>query len=263
MEISKEKILENINSDIPFDLNGENKEFYLEFDKFVDLICDVSINSVAPLSEKETYVLRKRLGVFDNGNIQSLRVVGESLDEVRSVERIRQILKKNYRKIPAYINKKIGDSKTRQYVEQLDLGNPNDQILDADIVEFNLTVRSYNILKRSGIGTLRDLISLNKDKLRKLRNMGDKSFNEIINFVHDNGLLFADEVSTIKYYGSEIHKQLQNQTDNELLQKYHSLVSERAQLEARSQELDLEISSVMEQLQSKNKEVQNGQSRKQ
>ena len=76
MEISKEKILENINLDIPFDLNGLNKEFYLEFDKFVDLICDVSINSVAPLSEKETYVLRKRLGVFDNGNIQSLRVVG-------------------------------------------------------------------------------------------------------------------------------------------------------------------------------------------
>ena len=46
------------------------------------------------LSEKQTFVLRKSLGVFDDGIIQSLRLIGENLDEPKSIEAIRMILKK-------------------------------------------------------------------------------------------------------------------------------------------------------------------------
>lgn len=265
MEINKEVILNNINSETNNLLDrelAEDKEIYLGYCEMIDSICDTSINTIASLSEKETYILRKRLGVFDGGKIQTLNVVGESLTEVLSVERIRQILKKDYRKIAGYIYRKIKEDKTRLFVEQLETTSAGTQLLDSNLSEFDLTVRTYNILRRAGITTVRDLIKLDIDDLHKIKNMGSRSLEEIINFVHENGLFFINEASTIRTYAEEIHSQLDSQQNSPLLQKYHNLLIEKTQLEGRTKELDQEISSVMEQLQQKNKEVQDGRHRK-
>lgn len=263
MEMNKELILKNMNTEMHDILTREGtKEFSVEFSRFVDQICDISLDIVVPLSKRETYVLRKRLGVFDNGKIQSCRMIGESLEDPRSVTLISQVLKKDYRKIGYYINKQIKISTARHYEEQVDSTNLDYQILDTDIIAFDLSVHSFNCLRRVGIETMRDLIRLSTDDLHRLRNMRSKDYEEIINLVHNKGLFFADEVSKVQIYAEEIHKQLDKKVDTELQQKYRSLVSEKAQLEARSKELDLEISTVMEQLKSKNNEAKYGQSKK-
>lgn len=48
------------------------------------------------------------------------------------------------------------------------------------IEELQLSVRAYNVLKRNGINTVKDLMVLSEDVLRTFRNLGNKSINEII-----------------------------------------------------------------------------------
>lgn len=71
------------------------------------------------LSEKQTFVLRKSLGVFDDGIIQSLRLIGENLDEPKSIEAIRMTLKKSYRMTLVYIHRMISAEKSKIYEEHI------------------------------------------------------------------------------------------------------------------------------------------------
>lgn len=51
--------------------------------------------------------------------------------------------------------------------------------LDREIDDLDFTQRSLNCLKRSGINTLRDLVSKSEDEIQEIRNLGKKSFKEI------------------------------------------------------------------------------------
>ena len=56
------------------------------------------------------------------------------------------------------------------------------------IEELDLSVRSYNCLKRAGINTVEDLCAKSMDDLMKVRNMGRKSLDEILNKLEGMGL---------------------------------------------------------------------------
>ncbi|MDR2074152.1 MAG: DNA-directed RNA polymerase subunit alpha [Oscillospiraceae bacterium] len=51
---------------------------------------------------------------------------------------------------------------------------------DLNIDELGLSVRSYNSLKRSGVNKLSDLMNLSRDDIAKVRNLGKKSYDEVI-----------------------------------------------------------------------------------
>lgn len=53
------------------------------------------------------------------------------------------------------------------------------EYLDMTIDELDLSVRSFNCLKRAGINTVEDLLLLTEERLMKIRNMGKKSLDEI------------------------------------------------------------------------------------
>ena len=55
------------------------------------------------------------------------------------------------------------------------------------IDELDLSVRSYNCLKRAGIRTIEELLERNKEDLMKLRNLGRKSLREIIKKMEEAG----------------------------------------------------------------------------
>ena len=55
----------------------------------------------------------------------------------------------------------------------------DDRILERTIEELDLSVRSYNCLKRAGINTIADLLDKTIDDLGKVRNLGKKSIDEI------------------------------------------------------------------------------------
>ena len=68
-----------------------------------------------------------------------------------------------------------------------------EKVLEMPIEELELSVRSYNCLKRAGIATVEDLANKTEDDMMKVRNLGKKSLDEVINKLHSLGLEFAQE----------------------------------------------------------------------
>lgn len=62
------------------------------------------------------------------------------------------------------------------------------QILEMSIEEMDLSVRSYNCLKRANIHTVEDLIKRSEEDMLKVRNLGRKSLDEVINKLKSYGL---------------------------------------------------------------------------
>ena len=66
--------------------------------------------------------------------------------------------------------------------------------LSTPIEDLDLTVRSYNCLKREGINTVSELIALSEDQLMNIRNFGSKSVDEVREKLAGLGLRFKDAV---------------------------------------------------------------------
>ena len=68
-----------------------------------------------------------------------------------------------------------------------------DKVLEMTIEELDLSVRSFNCLKRANINTVEDLISKTEDDMMKVRNLGRKSLEEVINKLAMMGLSLASD----------------------------------------------------------------------
>ncbi len=66
-----------------------------------------------------------------------------------------------------------------------------EKVLEMPIEELELSVRSYNCLKRAGISTVEDLASKTQEDMMKVRNLGKKSLDEVTNKLIDLGLGFS------------------------------------------------------------------------
>ena len=71
--------------------------------------------------------------------------------------------------------------------------NEQSKVLDLTIEELDLSVRSFNCLKRANINTVADLISKTEEEMMKVRNLGRKSLEEVINKLAMMGLSLASE----------------------------------------------------------------------
>ena len=78
-------------------------------------------------------------------------------------------------------------------VENTRVGASSDKMLELTIEELDLSVRSFNCLKRANINTVEDLISKTEDEMMKVRNLGRKSLEEVINKLAMMGLSLASE----------------------------------------------------------------------
>ena len=67
------------------------------------------------------------------------------------------------------------------------------RVLEMSIEDLELTVRSFNCLKRAGISTVQDLANKTEADMMKVRNLGKKSLDEVTNKLHSLGLDFAQE----------------------------------------------------------------------
>ena len=71
--------------------------------------------------------------------------------------------------------------------------NKKERILEKSIEELELSVRSFNCLKRAGISTVEDLANKTESDMMKVRNLGKKSLDEVVAKLHALGLDFAPE----------------------------------------------------------------------
>ena len=66
--------------------------------------------------------------------------------------------------------------------------NEQAKVLEMNIDELELSVRSYNCLKRAGINTVEELTNRTPDDMMKVRNLGKKSLEEVLNKLKELGL---------------------------------------------------------------------------
>ena len=68
----------------------------------------------------------------------------------------------------------------------------SEKILEMSIDELELSVRSYNCLKRAGINTVQELINKTPEDMMKVRNLGRKSLEEVQSKIKELGLEFSN-----------------------------------------------------------------------
>ena len=68
-----------------------------------------------------------------------------------------------------------------------------EKVLEMTIEELDMSVRSFNCLKRAGIDTVEDLTNRTEEDMIKVRNLGKKSLEEVIQKLHSLGLELRKE----------------------------------------------------------------------
>lgn len=83
-------------------------------------------------------------------------------------------------------------AKTMSIMSQKEL-SMKDKLLETAIEDLELSVRSYNCLKRAGIHTVADIVNKSEQDMIKVRNLGKKSLDEVINKITELGLEFKNK----------------------------------------------------------------------
>ena len=68
-----------------------------------------------------------------------------------------------------------------------------EKVLEMTIEELDLSVRSFNCLKRAGINTVEDLIGKSEEEMMKVRNLGRKSLEEVMQKLSSLGFSLHSE----------------------------------------------------------------------
>ena len=91
-----------------------------------------------------------------------------------------------------FVNLSDKGTNTEIMIEKNDQGK--EKVLEMTIEELDLSVRSFNCLKRAGINTVEDLINKSEDDMMKVRNLGRKSLEEVVEKLNSLGFqLQTDE----------------------------------------------------------------------
>lgn len=85
-----------------------------------------------------------------------------------------------------FIDLSEGAKNTEILVEKEE--DKKEKTLETTIEELDLSVRSYNCLKRANINTVEDLINKSEDEMMKVRNLGRKSLDEVLAKLSELGL---------------------------------------------------------------------------
>ena len=82
-----------------------------------------------------------------------------------------------------------------------------EKVLNITLEELDLSVRSYNCLKRAGINTVKDLSEKTYEDMLEVRNLGKKSLDEVINKLASLGLALKEsEPKGYKCFRDVYHK---------------------------------------------------------
>ncbi|QIZ08415.1 DNA-directed RNA polymerase subunit alpha [Priestia megaterium] len=80
------------------------------------------------------------------------------------------------------------ESQDNQIMMEREYVSKEKEMLNLTIEDLDLSVRSFNSLKRNGINTIHDLTNKSEEDIRKLRNLGQKSLKEVIDKLESMGI---------------------------------------------------------------------------
>lgn len=107
--------------------------------------------------------------------------------------------------------------KEKEFIEEEEV-KPTNKKLDQKIEDLNLSVRSYNCLRRANIQTVGELTQKTQEEMMKFRNLGNKSLKEVIQKLHEIGLSFKNSTYTFKEDGELVDDEA-DEVDDELDQE--------------------------------------------
>ena len=84
------------------------------------------------------------------------------------------------------------EAKNTEIVKTKDV-DTKEKVLEMTIEDLDLSVRSYNCLKRAGINTVEHLAKKSEEEMMKVRNLGRKSLDEVKLKLHNLGLALNEE----------------------------------------------------------------------
>lgn len=164
-------------------------------------IFDEEINLPDDYTETVEYVLSTKLSARQKSMVKSryqekytYQETGEWYGLTR--ERIRQIVEKSVRRLRHPKTKdmlKYGIAGTINRLEKAlkdSTSNPESNVLpdpERDISYINFDVRTFNCLRRSRIYTVEDVLKLTPDELMHIRNLGRKSYSNIVETLEAEG----------------------------------------------------------------------------
>lgn len=143
-----------------------------------------NVIDMIPVDSIYTPVLKANFGV-DNTRVGNVTDKGKLTLEVwtdgslRADEAVSMSAKILMEHLELFLDLAEGVSETESIMaEKRD--NEKEKVLDLTIDELDLSVRSFNCLKRAGINTVEDLIYKTEEEMMKVRNLGRKSLEEVI-----------------------------------------------------------------------------------
>lgn len=140
---------------------------------------------------KEFYVTRERIRQIQEKAIKKLKLFKKYFYGGKWCL-MEELAKEEYQKYLETQKSFRTYESAKQYILQYESGAflP---IREQKIENLDLTMRTYNCLKRAGIRTIGDLLNFSYYDLIKIRNLGRKSMKEILDKIHDLGLVLKGE----------------------------------------------------------------------
>lgn len=156
-----------------------------------------NVIDMIPVDSIYTPVLKANFGV-DNTRVGNVTDKGKLTLEVwtdgslRADEAVSMSAKILMEHLELFLDLAEGVSETESIMAEKS-DNEKEKVLDLTIDELDLSVRSFNCLKRAGINTVEDLIYKTEEEMMKVRNLGRKSLEEVIAKLNSFGFTLKKE----------------------------------------------------------------------
>ena len=194
----------------------ENKIFC--YDKQDLIVNRIAIDSIyTPITKCIYEVEKTRVG--DNVGYDKLTLevwTTESIKATNAVSLASKFLIDHFSVI-SHINETIA-AKNYMYEPEEKTANKK---LEKKIEELDLSVRSYNCLKRAGINTVGELAQKTSEEMMRVRNLGRKSLKEVIQKLHEIGLDLRhssydaeEEYDDSEYTSDSVVLEMEDEEDN-------------------------------------------------
>ena len=139
---------------------------------------------------KALYIIKHHLLSYEKTEWEK-----KKLEEVRDIAERQEKELTEYREKALAFLKEYGIFGSEQELAFGKVVNMNGQpiIENGKIEDLDLSVRSYNCLRRARVESIKDLCNMTESDLMKVRNLGRKSFKEIIDKLEERGLCLKNE----------------------------------------------------------------------
>lgn len=137
-------------------------EYEIEINEFIEQAYNPSLETIGSLDIKQTDILRRRYGILEPYECQTLETIAKAYGTCS--ENIRKLLLKSEAQIMQYI-------KTQMLFKNISL--------DTLISDLNISTKSINCLMKANIMTIRELLIYSKHDLLKIRGIGLNGVVEI------------------------------------------------------------------------------------